>query len=133
MASPEPLSLIASSAVDDQVQQHLLHLDPIAADHHRQRAQFEYDFHVLDQRLASHQAHDVPDNAIEVEPLHLDVSLVDQASHAVHDLASTLIVRDNVSQNFAELDHVRIPAGNQPLSHLRVGQDRGQRLVQLVG
>jgi hypothetical protein len=67
-----------------------------------------------------------------VAPFSLEVAVFQEASHALCDSGSALIVGNDVSNYLAQLLKIDLVGPQKSLRGLRVTQNRGEGLIQLV-
>src|SRR5262245_5509700 len=121
------------AAVHHQVEHHLLQFDAVAV--HRRQAGFEValDLDRAGDQIAAHDVEHFADQRVDLERAELRLAALEQRAQAVDHVACALIGDDDVVQDLGQ--HLRGPGlvGEEVLRGLRVGEDRGQRLVELVG
>src|SRR6202022_3911764 len=120
-------------AVEHQVQHHLLQLNPIASHGRQIGGELEAQRYAPADRVALHEPRHFSDELVEVEGYEFEVALLDQGTQPPDYLGGPPIVRYDVAQDLAHLFEIRGGGGEQVFGHLRVAEDRGQRLVQVVG
>ena len=118
--------------VEYQVEQDLLQLHAIAAHLRQRRRQLRRDRHSTPDQIAVNQVEHFLDDHVDVEGLRLRRSRPHQRTHPMYHLARTAACRNDVAKHVAHLCDVRRRQAEQAQPRLRVGDDRRQRLVQLV-
>ena len=119
--------------VEDEVQQHLLELDPVP-EHLRQGGpQLSLDRHATLDQVAVDQLEHFRHDFVEVETAGwLDIAFPEQRTEAVDNVPRPPVVVNDVLEDLAQLGYVQRAVAEQMLRRPGVGEDRGERLVQLV-
>src|SRR5262245_10129247 len=93
----------------------------------------ERDRDIADDGITAHELDHTTTQLVEIEYNILELVLLEQVAQVLDNLSSALDVLDNVSQDVAKLVEGGWGGLQKPTGSLGVGQDPGQRLVQLVG
>ena len=118
--------------VGEQVQDHLLDLHVIAKGDRQRRRREELDGDAVEQGVVRDEADRVRDQVIERYRQPHEVGLLEQPPRTADHLGRPPVVADDVLETGPELAQVRLQPGQQPAPCLGVGEDRRQRLGQLV-
>ncbi len=119
--------------IEDQVEHHLLELHPVAAHAREVGSELQAHRHVAQDRIASQEPRDLPDDRVEVERHELGLALLDQRAQAVDHGGGPLVVRHDITQDPAHALEIHDLGSDEALGRLRVAKDRRQRLAELVG
>src|SRR3954471_6372887 len=119
-------------AVDRQIHDHLLQLDPVA-EHHRQRGrELKPQAHPIVEQFSLNQQDQLLDDVVEVEQGPLWSTLLQQPSQTPNDLARPHPIADHALYCSADLLQLRRPIGEPPQASLAIGDNSRKRLVHLV-
>ncbi len=78
------------------------------------------------------QQHDLAHDAPQVNRTELQIFFLDQRAHAPDDFAGSVVILDDVVENFTNFFDIYCFIGQEALGGLRVAQDSRKRLIQLV-
>ena len=82
--------------------------------------------------FASYQRHDLHDDAVDIEPVPAEIGLLHLIPDARDDLRGSFAGGFYITDGLAKLIHVERLGVQHPGAGTRVGNDRGQRLIDLV-
>ena len=133
LARPVRDRLHRFNAVDDEIEDDLLQLDPIAEDRGKGRGEFHSQRHPVAGQFVMQQADHLVDDFIDVERRLLIGSLVDQRADALDHFARPVAVLDDGLHRAARFLQVGRVAVEPAQAGCGVGDDGGQRLVHLMG
>ena len=119
-------------AVDDQVQQDLLELHPVAENLGQATADVDVEPDAAGGGIGSQQRHDVEKHVLQVERHHLDRLSPEQGAHPVDHVAGTAIVLADVVDDRADLVEVGRGMLDEERRRLGIAQDGAERLIDLV-
>jgi hypothetical protein len=119
--------------VHDKVDQHLLELDPIAANLGQAGRQLHSHRHGICSELAPNEGYHLPDNLIDVERNHLDFGLLRERPNPADHLASPIGVLDNPFHGTSRSIQIGRVATEPADTGVRIGDHGGKRLVDFVG
>ncbi len=120
------------AAVDEEIQQHLLQLDPIARHGGKLRREVNAYADLTVDEVATHEREYLLDHLVHVDRLVLRFFLPQHGAQPRDDRAGPLVARDDVGEDLRDLIELRRVAGKKPLGRLCIAENRRQRLVQLV-
>ena len=133
LAQPVRDRLHRFDAVDDEIEDDLLQLDPVAEDQAQGRGELHPQRHPVADQLVMQQGDHLVDDFIDVERHFLIGGLVDQRADALDHFARPVAVLDDGLHRAARLFQVRRVAVEPALAGRGVGDNGGQRLVHLMG
>ena len=120
-------------SVEQEVQDHLLQLDAVTVHQRSRRRQMQGERNPPDEGVALDQPGDVAHQVVEVEVLELlRFLLAHEAPQVADDVARAAHVLSDVEEDVADLVEVRGLALEQARAGVGVGEDRRQRLVELM-
>src|SRR3954453_23499218 len=119
-------------AVDRQIHDDLLQLNPVG-EHHRQRGrELEPQAHPIVEQLSLNQQDQLLDDVVEIEQGPLWNGFLQEPSQTPNNLARPHPIADHALQCSADLLQLRRPIGEPPQASLAIGDDSRKRLVPLV-
>src|ERR1043166_573223 len=121
------------AGVHHQIEHPLLELDPVALDLGQRRGELRHDLDRTRDEVAVDDAEDLVDQLVGVEGLELRFAALEEGAQAPDDLARPLVGGDDVAQDLHQDLGVGRFVADEVLGRLGVAEDRGERLVQLVG
>ena len=83
-------------------------------------------------KLGMHELQGRRDEAVEVEKLGSMLALAQQSAQAADDLAGAVVLLHDVVQHFAQLGEIGLRHRQHAAARLGVGEDRGERLIDLM-
>ena len=119
-------------AIEHHVQDHLLELDPVAADDRQARGEVHRHRHVPEDHVVPHELRHFADDVVDVERQVLEGALLEQNPQSLDDLGRTLVVGHDVVEDLAQLLEIRRVGLQVLLGDFRVVENRRQGLVELV-
>ncbi len=123
---------MASAAVDQQVEQHLLQLYPIAGHGGKLRRELGAHADLTIEQVAAHEREDLLHHLVQIDRLVLRLFLPQQRAQPGDDLAGPLAAFHDIREDFRHPVELGRVAGQETLCGLRIAEDRRQRLGQLV-
>ncbi len=107
-------------------------MHPVELHLRQSRCQYRFDCHTTSIGFAAQKAHHVAYDVVDVEERRLPFALFDQRTHADDDFARAQPRAADVDQGGMQLVVCRRTASEQRFGGLGIGDDRAQRLVDLV-
>ncbi len=120
------------NGVEREVQDDLPQLQVIAVHDRQVGLELGDDRHTGQRRLVREEADDVVRHRVDVHRRPVEVVFLEQTPHALNHFAGAPVLLDDLLEDLPDLGRVRMRCRDQPASGLRVAEDGGQRLVQLV-
>src|SRR5512139_4095110 len=119
--------------VEDEIEQHLLELDPVA--HHRRQigVQFRFNANPPEQDLPLQQGQYVPDKVVDGKGSQLGACPPQEQAQSLNNLVGAPVVRDYVLEDISDFLEVRLILGEKAEGRLRIAHDGGKRLVEFMG
>jgi hypothetical protein len=120
------------AGVENQIEEHLLKLNAVT--HNRRHASVERDAHLdaaLD-KIAARDPQYIHNEFARGERLQVRLSRLEERAQSLDDFARPLVFAHDVGKNVARLGEIGRLLREQALCRLRIGENDGQRLVQLV-
>ena len=121
------------AAVHQEVEDHLLELDAVAAYGREIGRELRAHGHAVVREVASHDLQDLPHQLGDVEGIAMHLDVLQHEPQTLDHLTGAPVLIHDVLQDLACLVHVRLAPGQEALDGLSVAEDRRQGLVQLVG
>jgi hypothetical protein len=118
--------------VHDQIENDLLQLDTVPPHDWQVASEVRSQRDVTSRQLSAHQRDDVLDDRGEIQRCELDWTLPHQSSNPLDDVVRSLPIVGDVLEHFAKLIRVERAGGDPTQARLRIGDDRGQRLIDFV-
>ena len=119
--------------IDDEIEDHLLQLNPVG-DHRRQLGrQVEAQRHVVQPQLRAHDGQHVEDDAIDVRRRLPGRALRRELADALNHLGRPLALRHDPLQRTPHTFEVRARRSQPVQGGIGIGHDGAERLVHLVG
>src|SRR5438552_1115195 len=119
-------------AIKHHVQDHLLELDPVAADDRQARGEVHRHRHVPEDHVVPHELRHFADDVVDVERQVFERAPLEQNPQSLDDLRRTLVVGHDVVDDLAQLLEIRRVGLQVLLGDFRVVENRRQGLVELV-
>src|SRR5262249_18394500 len=120
-------------AVQDQIQDDLLQLDPIPQDHRHQRGQLHVRHYLVFSQFALREVQNIPDKGIDVDECPLRDGRVHQRVDARDDVARESRVTGHPLSGRARLSEIGVGACQPMLAGIAVRYNCHQWLVDLMG
>jgi len=111
----------------------LLDLHSVSKDRRQRRFQINFQLDSPLLRLAAHETQYLVDHVVDVEGRLLEGTALEEGAHALHDIGGVVAGIKNVLNQRACLVHVGGFVGERLKTHMRVGDDCSERLVDFVG
>jgi hypothetical protein len=110
----------------------LLQLNGIAPRQERAVLQIQLDVDIAADQLAVQQTDGRFDKVIDIDVLRLPLAFPQKTAETVDDLTCPIVFVNNLLESIANFDEVRRILRQEMEGCLRIGQDRGERLVDFV-
>ena len=109
--------------IDEQVEQNLLEVDPVATDHGQARRDGGDQLHMTGGRIGVDQRQDRGDDVREIDRLQFESPFLEQGSKPVDHLARPLVIAQDVADNGAQFLEIGRGIPQHDLGGLGVAQD----------
>jgi len=120
------------NAVNHQVDEHLLQLDPVGLDHGQAGREFRPQRHPMSEHLMLHQDDGLLNDVVDVERRLHRIGLFRQRAQALDHLARPFAIFDDASRGAARLDKIGSFAVKPSYTCRGVGDESREGLVHLV-
>ena len=120
-------------AVHDQIDDHLLKLDPIPPDRRQRRCKLQTRGYLLNRQFVLQQGHHLINGIVDVERHLLGVGFFQQAADPLDHLARPVAILDDPFHRAADVVEVRCFAAKKAQARLAIGDDRRERLIHFMG
>src|SRR5207248_7023175 len=120
------------AGIDDQIEQHLLKLNRIAANRGEAVGKTSAHRDILENQVAARERQDVRDQLVDSYGLHQSLTLLEERTKVIDDISGTPVVLHDVLKNLLDLFVISRPAGEKPGSGLSVAQNCSERLIEFV-
>src|SRR5882762_5316408 len=128
-----PVRAHGLAGVHDEVEQHLLQFDPVAQHGGELRGRLRYDLDVARDQIAVRQLQHFAHELVGVQRLELRFAFFEQSAQPADDFSGAPVLGDDVAEYLAQLLGVDTALLEIVLGSLRIAQNGGERLVELVG
>ena len=121
------------NAVYDQVQQHLLQLNPVTEDRPFADGEVSVQHDALPLQLGADERQHFPDGVVDVEPRQFRPGFPGERSQAADDVARLVAAPQDARDRVPRFVKIRLLAVQPSQAGVGVGRDGGEGLVDLMG
>ena len=119
--------------IEDEIQEHLLELHAISRHQRELPGKGARDRHPPADQVGVGEVQHFGGDLVEGNRQHLRLAAFQERSQTLYHLAGPPVLVNDVGEDVLHLGQVRRHLGQQALRRLGIGENDGERLIQLVG
>jgi hypothetical protein len=124
---------MASTALTIRLMEHLLQLNAVSLDGRQVVRKLDLERDAAPVQFAAGQGDDLENGLVDIQSILLRRHFLDECAYPADDLAGPLSVLDDPAEGLPRLVQVRCRPGEPVQSDIRVDENGGNRLVDLMG